>query len=211
MKKSSKYLTHISSYKLLFWIGAAIGLFPMLFIMLYLYNAHQKITYLEEKYKNIILLAQQSLQKRKAYLAFSQKYKNIDPYYLNRHVEPLIFCQKEKDLLQYLLKHPGFCKTQDLQTRLHFLQKNNTIKFIENTVDPHHKEREEKLSHPIEVTLNDIKILLSYIEGVSIKTITPPTTRPLLFFKYFSLKKGPSPLNNDTFFVNMQLINKDIP
>lgn len=134
--------------------------------------------------------------------------KSPDHFYIDKYLESLIFLMPEITKLQTL-------STQNDQTqkRLQFLSDGqNRLLFAEDKVrkNDHTEEIEERQQRPVEMNEEDLKRVLSLIEGVRIGALSPPEHRPQLIVKEFELLKKGSPLEDAVYLVQMQLIKREV-
>ena len=211
MKKYINYLNSFISSNLKFWILIPLAAFPLLLSFCFLYMHWQEIITLEERVDDLASIAAKSLKKRSLKFMTLKKYSNSNPYYLNHYLEPLLFCENEIHLLNRLSYHPAFSKNEDIKERLLFLRDENNMKFAEESTNSTSllKETEEHLCSPIQIDTNDLKKILSLIEGRQINEHIPPKNSPQLFIKSFSLTKKPTISSNEIFSLEMQLIKRE--
>jgi hypothetical protein len=93
----------------------------------------------------------------------------------------------------------------------HHTSGQNAISFVEGSVKAYSdfQETQESLAHPVEADFNDIKAILSRIEGVPFDDETElPQNRPHLIITDWKMekKKGPT---QEVFVVDIKLIKRE--
>lgn len=138
---------------------------------------------------------------------FLARHVNSDPYFLDKKIESFSFLKKEQDSLKQWLFHPAISQKKLIRDRLEFLGKENRLSFSEGEiqVSPLCKETIEKQRYLVEMDGEDLKKLLSAIEEFS----DDSQHRPQLLITHFSLHKKETPLFNQVFDVNMDLLKRE--
>ena len=109
-------------------------------------------------------------------------YRESDHFYIDKYLEPLPLLQKEVASIETLFDKP-VPLSEPLKKRYEFLTAGqNEIRFIEGQVKsyPTFQETMETLSHPVEVDLDDLKRLLTLIEGSNLSDLSPEGLAHLL-------------------------------
>jgi hypothetical protein len=150
----------------------------------------------------------QSLQQKES--GFLSSLQHSDHFYIDQHLETLCFLEPEiKKTEALLLENPHH---ELLKKRLHFLKEGpNRLLFSEVQTRQHHvfQEVEEKQQHFVEMNEEDLKKMLSLIEGVTIWPYGPKEKRPQLIIKDFQLTKKETPSQEFVYMVNMHLIKRE--
>lgn len=95
-----------------------------------------------------------------------------------------------------------------------FLRSNkNKLAFAEGMIvqEGRFKEVEEKQKHPIEINEDDLKKILSVLEGVDISPYLCPEKHPQCIIKQFELtKKTHQDIKEKVFILSMQLLKREL-
>lgn len=123
--------------------------------------------------------------------AFLAEVTSADHFYIDKNLETLQFLDPQ---IRPLLKESP-----------------NSLLFSEEKTrrSEHILEVEEKQQQPVQINGEDLKKLLSLIEGVSIPPFSPQAGRPQLIIKQFELTKKTIAPEEEVFSVNMQLIKRE--
>jgi hypothetical protein len=137
-------------------------------------------------------------------------YQNTERFYIHKELEPFIPLQTEINKLE---KHAGGLlnfEEEAIKRRLHFLCTDNGFSFVEGNEQKINDVRETdlSLSHAVEVDLNDIKVLLTKLEGIPIGEELPPSSRPHIIIKEFRLDKKEG-FFSETYLLHLKLLQRD--
>lgn len=166
---------------------------------------NQEIDALKETY----LLKDQRQATNKKVRAY---FKDADHFYIDKNLETLSFLQPEIEALQKIVNQKNFPDDESIKKRLEFLTgSGNDLVFTEGVVQNYgpFQEVTETQSHPVEVNLNDLKLILSRIEGVKIGENEPVSTRPQLIILDFKLDKKTHPDKNEVYQLSMKLLKRE--
>ncbi len=125
----------------------------------------------------------------------SKQLNRADHFYLDKNIETLSFLGQKLGSLRSF-------SSEILDNRLLFAEE-------KITKDDYLIEVEEKQQHPVALNMEDLKRLLSSIEGVTIGGFTPKNGRPQLIVRDFYLKKVPASSEEDLFIIDMKLIKRE--
>ncbi len=141
-----------------------------------------------------------------------EQFRDSNHYYIDKEIETISPLKEEVKALQKVLSL-GFHANEDLfRRRLQFhTSGQNAINFVEGSVKNYSDFQEtiESLAHPVETDLDDIKAILSRIEGVQFDNETElAPNRPHLIITDWKMekKKGPT---QDIFVVDIKLIKRE--
>lgn len=167
---------------------------------------------LSEQVSRMGLHIEEFLDRQKDRNGFFERYKNVDRRYLDRVMETATFLKPEVDLLKTVCEHPAFESCDSVKKRLSFLTNGeNALAFVEGHL--RHKncinEIDIKQKHPIEINHEDLKHLLSLIEGVTIGDYHPLSLPPQLFFRRFILRRN-GDAKKETFLLEMELMKREV-
>ncbi len=140
------------------------------------------------------------------------QFRDSNHFYIDQEIETIKPLKDEVEILNKVLSL-GFHAQEDLfRRRLQFHQNGqNAISFVEGSVKSYtgFQETQESLAHPIEVDSNDIKAILSRIEGVNFDPENPiAPQRPHLIITDWKMekKKGPT---QEVWAVDIKLIKRE--
>lgn len=144
---------------------------------------------------------------------FKQHFFGADSQFLNKQLEPLSFLKGEVEFLKTIANMPGLARFGPIKKRIdHLTSRNNQI--ILEEVGRKNKfgflEVEYKMHHPIDVDEDDIEKILSVLEDVEIKNNINSIKRPQIFIKEFSIKRNINPNLNETFILDMKLLQREM-
>ena len=95
-----------------------------------------------------------------------ERYKNKDPLFLHRKIEPLSLLSSETSILRSRLARSVLPEDNQLEKRLNALNAENTLSFVEGSTDvsPILKETIENQTKPVEVDGDDLANILTLLE-----------------------------------------------
>ena len=137
-------------------------------------------------------------------------YRESDHFYIDKYLEPLPLLQKEVASIETLFDKP-VPFSEPLKKRYEFLTAGqNEIRFIEGQVKsyPTFQETMETLSHPVEVDLDDLKRLLTLIEGSNLSDLSPEG-RPHLLITDLKLEKKEGLNGREHFQLFLKLLKRE--
>lgn len=132
-------------------------------------------------------------------------FMEADQFYLENHLEPLNFLKKEKETLENLLRSPAFTGNESAEKRFAFLlSKANRLQWVQGSTQAAEGIQEASclLSHPVEIDAQDLKEILSRIEGNR-------KGKPQLIITDFKLNKKAHLSGNEVFELNMKLLKRE--
>lgn len=182
---------------------------PFLYFLSLFYFHVQELNALEERLEIIHFKALNlRLQKEKETSFFTQ-INQADHYYIDKNLETLSFLEPE--IKKYKTKSSEAETEDSLFNRIKFLEESNRLFFTEEGIRQNEQlqEVEERQQNPVEVNEQDLKKLLTLVEGVAIPPFTPKNNRPQLIIKNFELSKKTLSPQDHVFVVNMQLIKRE--
>lgn len=206
LEKLKTYLSHPFAYLSVLILGPL----PFVYFLTSFLCTMQSLDKVEEE---IAYLEQKSLStdiKKEKENAFVAQMERSDHFYLDKHLESLLFLESEILKLQALtFTHP---QNEHIKERLHFLRDGgNRLLFTEEAIHKSElfQEVEEKQQHSVEMNEEDLKKLFTLVEGVSIWPYAPKEARPQLIIKDFELTKKSTGPQEKVYLVNMQLIKRE--
>lgn len=151
-------------------------------------------------------------KKEASNIAVKKQFRDVDHFYIDKHLETLIFLEPEIDQLQQILNDKSFADDDRVRKRLEMLTgSKNSMNFVEGVVQttPYFQETSETLVNPIEISIDDLKKILSRIEGVEFGPYTPAPNRPQLIITDLKLEKKKVGDKNEVFQLNLKLIKRE--
>jgi hypothetical protein len=151
-------------------------------------------------------------KKQAGNMAIQTHFREADHFYIDKHLETLLFLEPEIESLKAVSDNPNFPQDENVKKRLDYLQGGgNNMAFTEGVVQstPYFQEVAETLVHPVEVNLNDLKTILCRIEGVQIGSCVPPPHRPQLLILDFKIEKKNVSEKNQVFQLNLKLLKRE--
>ncbi len=138
------------------------------------------------------------LEKKGRYLSWIKKneeqilgqIKNSDPLYMEKICQSLTFLEAEKNKWLSVIDHVE--EKDPIRKRLDFLESSqNRLSFEETKFrkGPLFQEVEERQKQPIELSEEDLKKLLSSLEGIPIQSLDVSVGRPYILITHFDLSK----------------------
>lgn len=204
-------LTHIPIQRALIYL-LALGALPLLFAFFVFYNQKSQLDELQQTVESIQHQAFLKEKKQALNLAVRQHFLEGDHFYIDKHVETLVFLESEIESLQKIMTDKNFADDERIKKRLEFLTSQaNSLNFAEGMVQtfPFFQETEETLVHPVEINLNDLKKILSRIEGVQIGENSSGPHRPQLLITDFRLEKKKVQDKQEVFSLNLKLLKRE--
>jgi len=193
------------------WVAYLIlGFLPFSCMILFFYTRMEKLNQYQERLEQVHKKAIVQKIHREKESAFLTKIKHADHFYIDKHLETFTFLENEIKRLQACAYEPE--QEDAAKRRLSFLkEESNRLLFTEEKIRRNEtiQEIEEKQQHPVEMNEEDLKKLLTLIEGTIISPYLPKENRPQLIIKNFELSKKPVSSEEDVFVVNMQLIKRE--
>ncbi len=141
-----------------------------------------------------------------------EHFRDADHYYLDKYIESLTFLEPEIESLNKMVTSKNFAGDDAIKKRLDFLTgtENRPI-FHETKVESYafFQETERTLQKPIQINSEDLKKLLSRIEGMKIGSYEPAPGRPQMIILDFRLDKQASLEGNEVFQLNLKLLTRE--
>lgn len=191
MKDLKKIFEKIPQERLVLYL-LLLGIVPLLFLGSYLLEEKYSLSSLSEELSNTTFEVQSQNQRELANRSTRVHYQNRDQFYLIKQLESLQLQKEEITTLKKILDS-GFHQEEDaIRARLQFLTSpDNCISFQEGPEKRMRNLRETELTlaHPVEASLEDIKTILTRVEGTKIDGNEADPSRPHLFFSDFRIEK----------------------
>lgn len=190
-----------------------LGFVPLIFAVCYHLHFFYRMEANKCRAQDISRRLQQAAVIKQKKQDFYSRFRDADPYYLDKTVEPLVFLNGEIRFLETALKYKAFEYCDAMKDRLAFLKEQNRLRFCEKDrfSGSLYQEVHEKQIHPVEIDLEDLKVILTYIEGAKFQNFPEnPSGRPLLFIKDFELIKQKKTDSPEIFHLQMEVIKREV-
>ncbi len=203
--------SNIPQSRLLLYV-MLLGLLPIGLAIFNFMTQQNKLNLVE---MTILMLGDQAATQKKKQavnIAVRNNFRDADHFYIDKHLETIEFLEPEVESLQKVLKNKNFADDENIKKRLDFLTgTQNKLIFTEGVVQstPLFQETTETLVHPVEVDVNDIKVLLAKIEGTEIGKEGPSPNRPQLIILDFKIEKKHVTEKNEVFLLNLKLLKRE--
>ncbi len=188
------------------------GMLPIALLIANFVTKNDEIEQLERNLQKIQVIAMQREQKQALNLIVREHFKGSDPLYIDKHLETLTFITPELENLRVLLNNTYFAGDEIVRQRFNYLTgSENRLLFVEGAVQnyPYFKETIANLARSVEVSLEDLKKILSLIEGVEINGNKPEKNRPQFIITDFKLDKKEATKDNFVFVLNLKLLKRE--
>ncbi len=199
----------ITPTRLIMYVMIA-GLLPIFYVWWSTSSSNAQVERLISRIDTVQQVAFTHEQKLGPNRAIQAAYKDADRSYLDKYVESLNLLQAETALLQKALINPVVAPDPLTVARIEQLKK-NTIQFSEGTVEsyPFFKEIPQSLARPVEVDVEDIRRILSEIEGQQIGTDEPGPNRPQMIITDYKLERKVTPRQAQLYTLTIKLIKRE--
>lgn len=192
------------------------GLLPLVFVGMHFINQSTHLSNLEMALDEATELAQIKNAKEHGNKQVKTIFSSADHFYIDKHIETIVPLKEEAASLIALQNYGFHPDEEQIKKRLQFLTSGqNKISFVEGSVKSHQgfQETAESLAHPVEVTLDDLKTILSRLEGSSIAdssiTSDPSTpSRPHLIITECKLEKKKG-LTQEVFSLDLKVLKRE--
>lgn len=141
--------------------------------------------------------------------AVIEEYLNGDRFYVDKTLEKLTLLEPEKNTLQKVTENKNYVGDEAINRRLAFLKgKENQMLFTEGVVInyPRFQETLLTLAKPVEVSVDDIRTILSLIEAPNPSAMPPP---PQLLITDFTLDRKTVSEKNEVFLLNLKILKRE--
>ncbi|NGX50929.1 MAG: hypothetical protein K1060chlam2_00781 [Chlamydiae bacterium] len=186
-------------------------LLPFVLLIFSINKRVDRFDELSDQLSHMRLRIERRVALQKDQSAFFKKYGEADRYYLDHTLEAATFLKPEVDALELVNGHSAFESSDSVKKRLDFLTKGmNRLIFSEES--RHSLNQIEELTlkqkRPVEVDSEDLKKLLSLVEGVTIGEYKAQELSPQLIIRRLTLLKK-KVAGRETFLLEMQLIKRE--
>jgi len=136
------------------------------------------------------------------------KFKDKDPLFLQKQIEPFQLLSQEKELIQKKLSRSFLPEDVLLKKRFSFLSSaDNKLSFVESSIEtgPSYKETIEHQARPVEASTQDLLSLLSILET---DLSNPDETKPHLIISEAKIERKKS-LQGDVWGILLNIIRRE--
>jgi hypothetical protein len=209
----SRYFPSFAKYSIsptlkwpLFFI---LPLVPFALFFINFYQNQQRLALVETQIEELHLKATAAKKQKDKEGLFFHQIQNAEPDFLEKHLCSIPFLETEiKKLRSFSEESPD----QELKQRLDALEeKGNKLSFIEQNKRTFENLQESEMVQktPVEMNEEDLKKILSAIEGISMQNGNPPAGKPVLLIKDFQLSKTKLHEDESAFSVKLNLIKRE--
>lgn len=195
----------------LFWYIVLLGLVPVFFAGLHVINRVRQVSDAERAltatHEKLVLEESREGLNR----AIREKFSEADHHYIDKNLEALTLLTTEQETLSTVSKQKTGIFDDRLLERLKKLKTENHLVFAEGVVQayPQFQETSETLTHPVEVSVEDVKRILTMVEGVDIDGYHAVETAPQLIVTQFTLSRKKISERHEVFELNMKLLKRE--
>lgn len=188
-----------------------LGIFPLIFVSMNYFTTKSKQDRLEIAIGEAILQAK--IKNNKEFLNKQVKalYRDSDHFYIDKEIETITPLKDEVETLQKILSRGFHTDEEQFRRRLQFhTSGQNSISFVEGSVKSYSdfQETQESLAHSVEADLNDVKAILSRIEGISLDGQPINTLRPHLIITDLKMEKKKG-ISQELFALDIKLVKRE--
>lgn len=201
----------IPKERLVLW-AAIFALLPIFFAVFSWYSAQSDSDALISSLDRVSYLAKSKESKQLLNRSVREHFKEKERYYIDKSLEPLKFLQPEIKSLQTLMNNKNFAGDEKVKQRLDYLTgQDNKFILTEGNIQtyPYFQEVIASLIKPVELNVDDLKKVLSLIEGVEIPPYTPPQDRPQLIITEFKIERKEATKKNEVYQLNLKLLKRE--
>lgn len=192
--------------------AVAVGALPLMLVGGLFYMRLEGLGATESSIEHLQLLAFQKEKKQSINKGVQARFVDADHFYIDKHLETMTFLNSEIQNLEEISAHANFTEDEAVRSRLDFLTGGqNRLHFTEGPLQSTavFQEVVEATAHPIQIDGNDLKKLLTFIEGSDIDSHTAPQGRPQLLILDFKLDKKAIAHSGDVFLLNMKILKRE--
>ncbi len=200
----NKILTTIPLKRLVLYL-LILGLVPFVCIGYFYKKEEAAWNRVGERIFAIHSLSLKSAAKQSLNQAIRKKYTSCDDFYLENQVERLSLLKREQDTLRQLIQNPSFTGNEQAEKRFATLTGDaNCLKFTEGSRQSGEgiQETTEILARPVEVDTEDLKELLTRIEG-------DLPAKPQLLITDLKLNRKRHTDGNEVFELSVKLLKRE--
>jgi hypothetical protein len=205
--------------KLLYFLLS--GMLPLFFVSLYFYSQNTFEKSLSYALSDAITLAQEKNAKEYMNKQVKVLFHDAEHFYIDKEIETIQPLTSEIAKLQSILDQGYHPNEDELRKRLSYLTSGqNALSFTEGSIKSYKDFQEtiETLSHPVEVSVDDLVAVLSKTEGVSLSNQNvanqnvvnqnTSTKRPHLIITECKLEKRKG-LTQDLYALELKVLKRE--
>lgn len=189
-----------------------LGLIPLLFVEMNYMSAKARQDNLSMALSEAITTATNKNAREFVNKQVKELYRDSNHFYIDQEIETISPLKDEVQSLQKILSLGFHANEDQFRRRLQFhTSGQNAISFVEGSVKTYKgfQETQESLAHSVEVDLNDVKSILSRIEGVRFsEQETLPEQRPHLIITDWKMEKKKG-LTQELYSLDVKLIKRE--
>ncbi len=209
--QSLSHLKKYLSFPFAFQIGVFLLILPFLISSVCFFFEQKKLHELHER----ISLIQAKQMRKEFQIKTEEKILNqigkSKSGYLKEVLESMVFLGSERQKWQLFSQQMEH--SHPMKQRVSFLEQGtNKLEFVQTDVRKNElfQETEENQKNAVELSDEDLKTLLCYIEGAQIHPYTPKERAPQILLRSFELEKKNIPgISDKTYHIKMQLIKRE--
>lgn len=189
-----------------------LGLLPLIFVEMNYMSAKARQDNLSMALSEAITNATSKNAREFVNKQVKQQYQDSNHFYIDQEIETIAPLKDEVQSLQKILSLGFHANEDQFRRRLQFhTSGQNAISFVEGSVKAYKgfQETQESLAHSIEADVNDVKAILSRIEGVRFNEEDPlPQQRPHLIITDWKMEKKKG-LTQELYVLDIKLIKRE--
>ena len=189
-----------------------LGLLPLIFVEMNYMSAKARQDNLSMALSEAITNATSKNAREFVNKQVKQQYQDSNHFYIDQEIETIAPLKDEVQSLQKILSLGFHANEDQFRRRLQFhTSGQNAISFVEGSVKAYKgfQETQESLAHSIEADVNDVKAILSRIEGVRFSEEDPlPQQRPHLIITDWKMEKKKG-LTQELYVLDIKLIKRE--
>ena len=182
-----------------------IGFLPVVFTAFHYAQKKREWDAVSQQISSIHYLSECKARKQYFNTIVRNAYSESDPLYLENQLEPLSFLKKERETLEQLLQSPTFTGNEAAEKRYaHLTSHANRLEFLQGSPQAAEGIQETVcwLSHPVEMDSQDLKEILTRLEGNR-------KGKPQLLITDFKCHKKTLLSGNEVFELNIKLFKRE--
>ncbi len=196
-----------------FFIASFILTIPFIIAVIYYLFEYNELKHLNNRIISLQKIAINKEAQLKSEEKVLHQINHSRSGYLQTALESMVFLGSERQKWQFFSEQIE--PSHPMKERVSFLEHgNNKLQFIQSDIrkNTFFQETEEKQKNAVEVSEEDLKTLLCYIEGSKIHPHLPKEGAPQIILKSFELeKKTLLGIVDKTYHIQMQLIKREAP
>ena len=193
------------------WVLIGLSLLPLVLILIFNHSMTKRACELDLRLKILENNARVLAKVQKQRDLFLREFGGADENFLANYIESEVLLSEDIHLLKKISRIEEYATYKPIGERIAFLtgEKNkiNFCQMAERKCD-FYKEKLWHINSPVEMNCEDIKKILSRIEGVKIDKYLPNPLRPLMMITKFDVSLKPQDNHNKVFSVEMEILQR---